>query len=787
MDLYAHIRIANNGSFVYQTIKEHSQKTAIIASESVGQSLKDTAYLAGLLHDMGKCTKEFNDYLYSSVKTGAKTKTVVHSFTGVKYILSFPFSNEFEKLAKEIIAYAIGAHHGLFDCAYGDISGFNKRVNYDSSLYSEAVDNFHKYVEDEEQIKTIFKKSGDEIGKIIGFSSSEKTKICADRNNLYFMSGLLARYILSAVINGDRRNTADFMSDCIYKKVSPLKGEWKRKEEILMDGLNQIPCDSAINKVRMSFSDEAVSIPRENGIYKLNLPTGAGKTLTSLRLALKCATRNKQRILFVIPLLSILEQNAAVIRKYIKDDTWITEHHSNVFNDDDSEHDEIIQTQLHTETWESPIVITTLVQFLNTLFKDKTSCVRRFCSLHDSVIIIDEVQSVPKKMLSLFNEAVNFLAYYLNCTVILCSATQPCLEEIGNFKQGILYADSPDIINFDREKWDVFKRCFIVNKCKPNGYELSEIAEFAVYQIPCSSSILIICNTKREALELYEELKNKTDNPVYHLSTGMCVRHRKEVIAELKSKLATNVPVICVSTQLIETGVDISFNSVIRIEAGLDNIIQAAGRCNRNGEMEHPAFLYIMNIKGESLTGLPDIKRDQKAFEATAYVINDNDFENEESLKYYYGVLFRNLLLSNETKFYVKNIECTLFDLLAKNQYRRTKTDYILNQAFKTAGKNFEVFDDERIEVLVPYKEGKNIIEDLCSADMDDFWKIETLTNQAKAYTVSLFKHEVEKLQKHGGIFEIKSAQILYVTSDFYSFETGIITNSYVEQGFLEV
>ena len=787
MDLYAHIRISDDGSFIYQTIKEHSQETARIASESVGQSLKYTAYLAGLLHDMGKCTKEFNKYLYSSVETGMKRKTVIHSFTGVKYILSIPYSNEFGKLAREIIAYAIGAHHGLFDCAYVDNSGFNKRLDYDPLLYSEAVNNFHRCVANEERIKSIFKNSEDEIGKVIGFSSSVKTKIYTDRNNLYFMSGLLARYILSAVINGDRRNTADFMSDCIYKKVSPSKEEWKRKEAILLNELNQIPCDSAINKVRMAFSDEAVSMTIENGIYKLKLPTGAGKTLTSLRLALKCATRNKQRILFVIPLLSILEQNASVIRKYIKDDTWITEHHSNVFNDDDSDHDEIIQTQLHTETWESPIVITTLVQFLNTLFKDKTSCVRRFCSLHDSVIIIDEVQSVPKKMLSLFNEAVNFLAYYLNCTVVLCSATQPCLDEIEHSSQGLIYSPSSDIIKFDRKKWDIFKRCSIVNKCKPNGYELSEIAEFAAYPVSHGLSLLIICNTKKEASGLYENLKNKIDSHVYHLSTGMCVSHRKEVIAELKSKLEATIPVVCVSTQLIEAGVDISFNSVIRIEAGLDNIIQAAGRCNRNGEMEHPAFLYIMNIKGESLTGLPDIKRDQEAFEATVYSINDNDFGSEESLKYYYEVLFRNLFLSNETKFYVKSIECTLFDLLAKNNHRITKTDYILNQAFKTAGKHFEVFDDERIEVLVPYKEGKNIIEDLCSADMDDFWKIETLINQAKAYTVSLFKYEVEKLQKQRGIFEIKSAQILYVTSDFYSFETGIITNSYVEQGFLEV
>lgn len=190
--------------------------------------------------------------------------------------------------------------------------------------------------------------------------------------------------------------------------------------------LDQFPQDSPIDRARRAISDQCRQAAQQpGGVFRLNVPTGGGKTLSSLRFALAHARRHrKQRIIFTSPLLSILEQNAAVIRAYIQDDSLILEHHSNLVRtaEDGQKLDE---RELLTETWESPIILTTLVQLLNTLFSGKTTAIRRFHSLCGSVIVIDEVQTVPSKMLSLFSLAVNFLAEICGATVVLCPPPSP--------------------------------------------------------------------------------------------------------------------------------------------------------------------------------------------------------------------------------------------------------------------------------------------------------------------------------------------------------------------------
>lgn len=267
--------------------------------------------------------------------------------------------------------------------------------------------------------------------------------------------------------------------------------------------LNALPSKTPIEQARRTISSQCrQAAERPGGVFRLSVPTSGGKTLSSLRFAPAHARQfQKQRIIFTSPLLSILDQNAKEIRKYIQDDSLILEHHSNLVcaNENGQQLDE---RELLIETWEAPVIITTLVQLLNTLFSGTTTCIRRFHSLCSSVIVIDEVQTVPSKMLSLFSLAINFLAKICKATVVLCSATQPCTEQIGHPIHGPIL----EIIPYDINRWNIFQRTDIQSI---GTRSLKQIADFALEKLEYVDSLLLVCNTKAEAKSLYRLLKNE--------------------------------------------------------------------------------------------------------------------------------------------------------------------------------------------------------------------------------------------------------------------------------------
>ena len=249
-----------------------------------------------------------------------------------------------------------------------------------------------------------------------------------------------------------------------------------------------------------------------------------------------------------------------------------------------------------------------LVQLLNTLFSGKTTAIRRFHSLCNSVIVIDEVQTVPNKMLTLFSLAVNFLSEICGATVVLCSATQPCTEEIGHPMHGPI----PEIVPYDHALWEVFRRTNIQNA---GTMSLEQIADFALERLCYADSLLIVCHKKSQAECLYARMKDR-DIALFSLSAAMCMAHRRDVIDKLRGALEQKTrKVVCISTQVIEAGVDISFACVIRLSAGMDSVIQAAGRCNRNGEAGPGVFapVYLIMCQNESLSKLPDIEQGKAA------------------------------------------------------------------------------------------------------------------------------------------------------------------------------
>ena len=512
------------------------------------------------------------------------------------------------------------------------------------------------------------------------------------------------------------------------------------------------------------------------GVLHLNVPTGGGKTLSALRYALAHAAKwNKSRIILTSSLLSILDQNAAVIRGALPDQSLILEHHSDVVRTKELERQP--EWEMLCEQWSAPIVVTTLVQLLNTLFSGKTACIRRFQALADSIIVIDEVQTVPAHLLTLFNLAVNFLSAVCHATVVLCSATQPELER----------ADHPiccapaEMVPYDAGLWKPFDRTEIRYA---GAVLLDNIPGFAMQKLEETDSLLIICNTKAEAQHLYAALE-AAGVRACHLSAGMCMQHRRDTLKSIQDALAAGEKTVCISTQVIEAGVDISFGCVIRLAAGMDSVVQAAGRCNRNGESGSPSPVYLINCADERLRGLADIADGKTAAIAllNAYEKNPGRFggslSSPEAIRFYYSSLYA-AMKSGYQDGYLPEHGTSLYHLLADNsgylQGAAGAGTYLLNQAFKTAGNAFSVFREDTVEMLVPYRQGRELRTALLQADRGghpDYTLLNQLLQEAKGYTVSLYPHQIKALTDCGGVEALFDGRVNVLLDGFYHEKTG--------------
>ena len=608
----AHFRQDATGAFEIQTVPEHNRNAAEISSERLRDvHLAKTGYLAGLLHDLGKMMAAFREYL-ERIMAGEPVQrgSVVHAHAAARFLLERYHTdggfNSYRDMAAELLAFAAGAHHGLFDCVDEKHRlGFTRRLQWDDTLYQEAKEAFLAQCAGPEELDALFAQAEQELTPIFDRINTRESN-----EEIFFHLGLLARLLLSAVIEGDRLDTARYEHRVMPPAFpEPRKELWLRLLIRVEEKLDKLHHDTPVQRARREISRrcrEAAEKP--GGIYRLNVPTGGGKTLASLRFALAhAAANNKSRIIFTAPLLSILDQNAQALREYIGDDTLVLEHHSNVVQqkkDSDRETSELDPKELMAENWDAPIVITTLVQLLNTLFDGRTTCIRRFQALCNCVLVIDEVQTVPPRMLSLFNLAMNFLADVCGATVVLCSATQPCLEKADHPIEGALEA----LVPYDPALWAPFRRTHIMDA---EARRLEDIPDFAQEVLNGVTSLLVVCNTKKQARFLYQRLRRE-DIVCFHLSAAMCQAHRKAVIAQLEAALDESrrggAKVLCVSTQVIEAGVDVSFGSVIRLLAGLDSAVQAAGRCNRNGESKEPVPVYLIACSDENLSVLREIQ-----------------------------------------------------------------------------------------------------------------------------------------------------------------------------------
>lgn len=784
----AHIR--EDGKI--QTGVEHSRRAAEYASRSLTPiGMKTTAYLAALLHDFGKFKQEYDHYLEEARAGTAVRGSVNHTFAGVRFVLEqWHHGNGigYDEVTAELLAYAIGAHHGLFDCI--DVrqnSGFQHRQVKEGIGYAESRSDYLEQCAGLEELNSLFRASVREttalLNQMASLSQQEDDEE-ADRETAFYVS-LLQRMLLSAVIEGDRRDTAEFMNGDAFPKWSEdMRGTWAERLAFLERKLGTLPREKPIDQARHTISDTCASFARQpGGVYRLNVPTGGGKTLSALRFALAHAKQwNKARIIFTSPLLSILDQNAEVLRRFIGDDSLILEHHSNLAEPAD-EPERLRELELLTDTWEAPVVITTLVQLLNTCFSGKTSAIRRFHSLCNSIIVIDEVQTVPNKMLTLFNLAANFLSEICGTTIVLCSATQPSLEIV----QHPLKCPPPEMVPWQEALWSVFRRTEIKSA---GQYRLNEIPQLIKQVLSGCSSLLVVCNRKDEAAFLLDELR---DVPCrrFHLSAAMCQAHRRETLhtlqAALEAALSGGEKVFCISTQVIEAGVDISFQQVIRFAAGMDSVVQAAGRCNRHAESQEPAPVRIVLCSNERLERLEEIGRGKKATVSLLSAFADhperfqNDLSGQEAIGFYYHQLYGSMnpdfqddvtpeygsvyrLLADNPKF--ANAQCPMAER------------FYLRQAFQLAGKLFQVFDENTTDILVPYGKGRDIREYLISAAQTygerDWQTIRRNINEAKQYSVSVYQYQFTQLEKLGAVTPLFEDSVYVLSDGYYDADIGL-------------
>lgn len=776
----AHARKDETSSFfAYQTCAEHSRAVASLAGSFLAkQGLSASGYLAGLLHDCGKFSDSFDQYLLKAVHgENVRKGSIIHTFTGVRYLLTVFHRNDsaltLDDLAAEIIALGIGSHHGLIDIwNERHECGFTHRLAKQPVYDQQAICAFQSECANADEVSALYAKAREEI---LDFY---RNKVCSCVNGPeegYFALGMLVRLLTSAVVAGDRTDTACFMQNLPHpnKKEPAWNDCWQHIETYL----DSFFCDSAVQRARRTFSDLCSTAAKNPpGLYRLDLPTGGGKTLSALRFAVRHAQlHGMKRIYYIAPLLSILEQNAGVIRKAVGETVQVLEHHSNVVRDGTSD-EEANRSELLQETWDVPVVITTLVQMLDTMFSGKMSAVRRFHCLCNSVIIIDELQSLPRKMLTIFNCAINFLTKCCGTTIVLCSATQPALDH-----KSVAHRLLPCQRLISKEIYEQYAPLFQRTEIMDGGsISMDELIEVSKKLMDGAESLLIVCNTKREAADIYRSLRDMPDVQVYHLSAGMCAAHRRQILDQLTNALQEHQRLVCVATQVIEAGIDVSFQKIIRLSAGLDNIIQAAGRCNRHGESHTPRPVIVYRLLGEKLGSLREIKDTQDALNALLAEYKraperyDYDLTSDAAVRCYYAFLYGEMPKNAQD---YPSHDHTLFELLSTNPQwvDEPNNHYLMKQAFRTAGDWFKVFEDTSESVLVPYEKGRKLIDLLKSEQArTDLSYAASILAEAKQYTVSLPASRIERMVKRGTVYSILEDSVYAINEEYYNNEIGV-------------
>jgi CRISPR-associated endonuclease/helicase Cas3 len=721
----------------WQLLKDHLTATGDIAFE-LGRDagVSHLAQVAGLLHDIGKYSQAFQDRLRGS------KRRVDHATAGAREVMAL-FPEPPHKDFANLISYCIAGHHsGLPD--YGSMGDIDSDGTLLARREKKKIEDYSAYKSETEITELQFQAKRIKPSR---FRFGEREKPYSG-----FSISFLTRMIFSTLVDADWLDTERFMqgeakSRGQYASIEALAQEL---EHYMQRFANP---QSPINRKRTETLHACIAkAGQKPGFFTLTVPTGGAKTLSSMAFSLKHAvTHGMKRIIYVIPFTSIIEQNAAVFREALgplgQDN--VLEHHSNLdweqpHQNPDEGNSAQEKLKLAAENWDIPIVVTTNVQFFESLFASKKSRSRKLHNIANSVIIFDEAQMLPRDFLKPCLLAIGELVQNYGASVVLSTATQPALQDF--FPSTTVFTelapDPPALFEFYRRV-----------QVKALGNLTDEIL---LEGLNAHQQVLCIVNTRRHAKGLYDGLSEEGN---YHLSTLMCPAHRKTTLLEIRQRLENGQPCRVVSTQVMEAGIDVDFPVGYRAMAGLDSIIQAAGRVNREGRISS-GDMFVFQPQSEF------IKRTPTFIEQTSAVAQSilRDFADDPTtipaIESYYRLLYT---LQDEKAFDAKQI-LNYFDK------GTGQSDF----DFKTAAENFKLIDDSTVAVIIPYNsEAKQLLETLKYT----LYPLKTL-RKLQLFTVNIYEREFLTLQSIGAI---QTIQEHYHTLDvrwmetYYHPQTGLV------------
>jgi CRISPR-associated endonuclease/helicase Cas3 len=715
----------------WQPLREHLARVSELAghlAEPYGG--RCAAEVAGLLHDLGKYTKEFQQRI-----SGAAIR-VDHATRGAMVAVE-----RYPGLGV-LLAYAIAGHHaGL---ANGNQSG-------ERTALSDRLRGIGLPPLDERWQAEIKLPERIDMPRFDPHS--------AERSN--FQAAFFVRMLFSCLVDADYLDTEAFYDraeqrDPVRKIAAPTLPELRSALDRYLKGFR---ADSPVNKLRARvLTHVRRQADQQPGLFSLTVPTGGGKTLATIAFAIDHAIRQGlRRVIFVIPFTSIIEQNAAVFRTAFGElgDRAVLEHHSAFIapappKAEAERYQAKEKLRLAMENWDAPIIVTTSVQFFESLFAARPSQCRKLHNIAGSVVILDEAQTLPLKLLRPTVAAIDELARNYRTSIVLCTATQPALD-VRDFRGGLdlVRELAPDPGGLYRE----LDRVRVRHVGTVDDHELTD-------RLRAHEQLLCIVNNRRHARAVYQSL---ADLPgAYQLTTLMCAKHRSEKLAEVRVRLEKGEPCRLVSTSLIEAGVDISFPVVYRAEAGLDSIAQAAGRCNRNGErVAEESHVIVFANAHENWAPPPELLQyAQAAREILRQPRFFDDPLSPEAIRAYFQLLY----------WQKGSRELDAADLLGLCDASR-----IDSLPLEVLATKFRMIETVQMPVIVPFDNcAHRYISSLRHAE-----KSGGLARKLQPYLVQLPRNGFDALRKTGAIQPIAPEKwgeqfMELVNMDIYSREFGI-------------
>lgn len=728
----------------WEPLEEHLNKVAGRAAEFCEAfGAAEWGRLAGLWHDLGKYSAEFQNYISRTADPDAGENEMApgrvdHSTFGAQHA-----SRAIAGAAGQILAFCIAGHHaGLTDATTGD--GSTQRSTLEMRL----------------------KAGPPRIPEVVlpaKFPPPPNLSLSFPRPSepeLGFALAFFTRMLFSALIDADRTATEAFCNptqSVERNQPKPTLADLRPVLDHFLTRKQQEAPATPVNAIRarvLSECLEAAALPP--GFFSLDVPTGGGKTLASLAFALHHAAGHPslRRVVVAIPFTSIIEQTADQYRKALEPFSAraVLEHQSNLNPRHDTR-----DNKLASENWNAPIIVTTNVQLYESLFAAGTTPARKLHRLAHSIIILDEAQTMPVDLLKPTLAALKELVARYGCTVVLCTATQPALEfRAGEFEIGI--PKVKHIISDPSAVHSSLKRVEIVDEGKLDDVELAA-------RLADERAVLCVVNTKAHAAKLYDGIVAQRGDATgcYHLSTFMCPQHRREALAEIRHRLKNRDSCRVISTQLIEAGVDVDFPVVYRAPAGFDSIAQAAGRCNREGHLVEngqtvPGRVYIFDTDQRPPPGMLRNAAQVAAELSSSYP----DPLAPAAIETYFKLLY-----------WSRQHEWDKHEVMPCFDYNRA-TERVPLFKFRTAAEAYRIIREEQTPILVSYDgTAKRMIDHLLAGRPVDYG----FFREAQRYTVSVRDDLLSKLADNRNLVPHEAGLWVLANEDAYSKKKGLLPN----------